>query len=85
MNLNMTNEPIAQIYFDLLEARRGAGLQKDIAISTIEQISPFPFDLFRRECEKYPKARLVFAQEEHEDQGTRGFPQLGRLVAKFRS
>ena len=55
-----------------MEARRGASLQKEIAISTIEQICPFPFDLFEAECKKYPKAKLVFVQEEHKNQGSGG-------------
>ena len=59
-------------YMRLMEARRGASLQKEIAISTIEQICPFPFDLFEAECKKYLKAKLVFVQEEHENKGSGG-------------
>ena len=46
-----------------------SGLENQIAISTIEQISPFPFDLAKEEIDKYPNAELVFAQEEHKNQG----------------
>ncbi|XP_062709580.1 2-oxoglutarate dehydrogenase complex component E1 isoform X4 [Aedes albopictus] len=33
------------------------------------QISPFPYDLIKAECAKYPNAELVWAQEEHKNQG----------------
>lgn len=33
------------------------------------QISPFPYDLIKKECAKYPDAQLVWAQEEHKNQG----------------
>merc|ERR550532_3803678 len=58
-----------KIYYDLIKARRDAGLEDKIAISTIEQISPFPFDIVKSECDKYENAELVFAQEEHKNHG----------------
>jgi len=39
-----------------------SGLDDEIAISTIEQISPFPFDLVKEECERYSDAAVVFVQ-----------------------
>ena len=38
------------------------GLESEIAISTLEQISPFPFDLVKEECDKYFNAELNFVQ-----------------------
>lgn len=35
----------------------------------LPQISPFPFDLIKREAEKYPGAELVWCQEEHKNMG----------------
>ena len=58
-----------KVYYDLIKARREAGLEDKIAISTIEQISPFPFDIVKSECDKYENAELVFAQEEHKNHG----------------
>jgi len=58
-----------KVYYDLIKARRDAGLEDKIAISTIEQISPFPFDIVKSECDKYENAELVFAQEEHKNHG----------------
>ena len=58
-----------KVYYDLLKARRDAGLEGQIAISTVEQICPFPFDQVLEECNKYSNAELVWAQEEHKNQG----------------
>lgn len=33
------------------------------------QLTPFPFDLIKEECNKYPSAQLVWCQEEHKNQG----------------
>merc|ERR1712012_911035 len=58
-----------KVYYDLIKARRDAGLEGQIAIATIEQICPFPFDIVQEECNKYSNAELVFCQEEHKNQG----------------
>ena len=39
------------------------------------QISPFPFDLVKEECAKYPNAKLVWTQEEHKNQGAWSYVQ----------
>lgn len=58
-----------RVYYDLIKARREKELDGDIAISRIEQISPFPYDLVKSECAKYPNAQISWAQEEHKNQG----------------
>lgn len=58
-----------RVYYDLTKARKDRGSENEIAIARVEQISPFPFDLVKQECEKYPNAELVWAQEEHKNQG----------------
>ena len=37
------------------------------------QISPFPYDLLRVECDRYANAQLVWAQEEHKNMGAWGY------------
>lgn len=59
-----------KVYYDLKKARSDKQLDSDIAISRVEQISPFPFDLIKQECSKYPNAEIVWAQEEHKNQGS---------------
>jgi 2-oxoglutarate dehydrogenase E1 component len=58
-----------RVYYDLTKTRRDKDLERDIAITTVEQISPFPYDLVKHECEKYPNAQIVWCQEEHKNQG----------------
>ncbi|KAK9767478.1 2-oxoglutarate dehydrogenase E1 component [Basidiobolus ranarum] len=52
-----------QVYYALLKARDQNGI-KDVAISRVEQLNPFPFDLVRDNLDKYPNAQVVWAQEE---------------------
>lgn len=59
-----------RVYYDLLKERRDRGLEKDIAIVRLEQISPFPYDLIKQEVAKYPNAQLVWSQEEHKNMGS---------------
>jgi len=74
-----------KIYYDLLKERREQGLEEQIAISTIEQISPFPFDIVKSECDKYENAELVFAQEEHKNHGAWSYclPRLQTSVGGY--
>ncbi|XP_026486032.1 2-oxoglutarate dehydrogenase complex component E1 isoform X2 [Vanessa tameamea] len=58
-----------RVYYDLLKQRRDRGLEKDIAVVRLEQISPFPYDLIKAEIAKYPNAQLVWSQEEHKNMG----------------
>ena len=37
-----------KVYYDLIKERRERGLEDKIAIHTIEQISPFPFDIMKK-------------------------------------
>ncbi|EJU03084.1 oxoglutarate dehydrogenase [Dacryopinax primogenitus] len=52
-----------QIYYQLLKEREDRGI-KDIAISRVEQLSPFPYDLLTPHLDKYPNAELQWLQEE---------------------
>ena len=64
-----------KVYYDILGARREAKLDGDIAIARLEQIAPFPYDLVKSECEKYPNAELVWVQEEHKNMGAWSYIQ----------
>jgi len=57
-----------KVYFDLLQARTDKGIN-DVAITRIEQISPFPFDMVQEEVRKYPGAEVVWCQEEPKNAG----------------
>jgi len=58
-----------KVYYDLLEGRRNDELEH-VAIIRIEQLYPFPNDLFKLEIEKYPNVEhIIWCQEEPKNQG----------------
>jgi len=58
-----------KVYYDLLEARRRAGL-RDVALVRIEQLYPFPTEEYHSVLERYAGATdLVWCQEEPQNQG----------------
>ncbi|XP_052786146.1 2-oxoglutarate dehydrogenase complex component E1-like isoform X2 [Mya arenaria] len=58
-----------KVYYDLIKEREKIDRDGTIAISRIEQISPFPFDLVKEEMLKYPNAKVAWVQEEHKNMG----------------
>ncbi|XP_055676072.1 2-oxoglutarate dehydrogenase complex component E1 isoform X8 [Falco peregrinus] len=58
-----------KVYYDLTRERKARQMEADVAITRVEQLSPFPFDLLQLEAQKYPAAELVWCQEEHKNQG----------------
>ncbi|KAJ2232019.1 2-oxoglutarate dehydrogenase E1 component [Coemansia sp. RSA 485] len=58
-----------QVYYTLLQARELNNV-RDVAISRIEQLHPFPWDLVRDHVEKYPNCEFVWAQEEPLNMGS---------------
>jgi 2-oxoglutarate dehydrogenase E1 component len=58
-----------KVYFDLLKARRAAGL-KEVAIVRIEQLYPFPTQAYEAVLRRYPAAgEIIWCQEEPQNQG----------------
>ncbi len=58
-----------KVYYDLLETRREVAL-KHVALARIEQLYPFPEDLFKAEVARYPNlTEFVWCQEEPKNQG----------------
>lgn len=58
-----------KVYYDLLENRRADELDH-VAIIRIEQLYPFPSDLFKSEVKRYPNLQqIVWCQEEPKNQG----------------
>ena len=50
-----------KVYYDLIKERRERGLESKIAIHTLEQISPFPFDIMKQVLIVYQGFPLRFA------------------------
>ncbi|XP_032868746.1 2-oxoglutarate dehydrogenase-like, mitochondrial isoform X2 [Amblyraja radiata] len=58
-----------KIYYELAKERINRNMEKEVAIIRLEQLSPFPFDLLKRETGKYPNAEIIWCQEEHKNMG----------------
>ncbi|XP_069678795.1 2-oxoglutarate dehydrogenase complex component E1-like [Periplaneta americana] len=58
-----------RVFYDLYKEREMKKLQTHIAISRIEELCPFPFDLVRAEADRYPNAEICWVQEEHKNSG----------------
>ncbi len=58
-----------KVYYDLLEARRGAEID-NVALIRLEQLYPFPYDAMTEVIKTYPNAKtVVWCQEEPRNQG----------------
>ena len=68
-----------KVYYDLLQARRDAGLD-DVAIIRLEQIYPFPLKSLARLFSRYHAARFVWCQEEPGNMGAWNF--VDRLLER---
>jgi 2-oxoglutarate dehydrogenase E1 component len=58
-----------KVYYDLLSERRARGID-DIAMVRVEELYPFPAELFAAELKRYANAREIYwVQEEPQNQG----------------
>ncbi|XP_043191296.1 2-oxoglutarate dehydrogenase, mitochondrial-like isoform X4 [Amphibalanus amphitrite] len=74
-----------KVYYDLEKAREDRGLQDQVAIVRVEQLSPFPFDEVKQQLDLYPAdADIVWAQEEAKNNGAWAFvePRFETTAAK---
>jgi len=73
-----------KVYFDLMEERDKRDIQ-DIQILRLEQLYPFPENVLALELNRFPKAELVWCQEEPENQGAWSFvaPRIEHTVAQL--
>lgn len=61
-----------KVYFDLLEARDSQGLD-DVYLMRMEQLYPFPALSLTKELNRFPKAEMIWCQEEPKNQGPWSF------------
>ena len=75
-----------KVYYDLLSTREERKI-KDVAILRLEQFYPFPDKALFEMLKRYPKADLVWCQEEPENQGAWWFldRRLEAVLAKVGS
>lgn len=70
-----------KLYYELAAQRAKAGLEGQVAIARLEQISPFPYDLVCRELERFPAAEVVWVQEEPKNMGAWSYVQPRLLTS----
>ncbi len=70
-----------KVYFDLMDEREKRG-ESRIQILRLEQLYPFPDNVLAEELKRFPKAELVWCQEEPQNQGAWTFvaPRLEALM-----
>jgi 2-oxoglutarate dehydrogenase E1 component len=61
-----------KVYFDLMEEREKRG-EGRVMILRLEQLYPFPENVLAQELSRFPKAELVWCQEEPQNQGAWNF------------
>src|SRR6201999_851674 len=73
-----------KVYFDLMEEREKRN-ENRIQILRIEQLYPFPDNVLAQELARFPKAELVWCQEEPQNQGAWNFvrTRIEDTVAKL--
>jgi 2-oxoglutarate dehydrogenase E1 component len=57
-----------KVYYDLLEAREAKGID-DVYLMRLEQLYPFPGEKLALELARFPKAEIVWCQEEPRNMG----------------
>ncbi|CCQ75436.1 2-oxoglutarate dehydrogenase E1 component [Magnetospira sp. QH-2] len=70
-----------KVYYDLLQTRRDEGLD-DVAIVRVEQLYPWPRKGVMAQLARYPKAEVVWCQEEPANMGSWTFvlPRLAHIL-----
>ncbi|HEX4270380.1 MAG TPA: 2-oxoglutarate dehydrogenase E1 component [Rhizomicrobium sp.] len=73
-----------KVYFDLMEEREKRG-ENRIQILRIEQLYPFPEGVLAQELNRFPKADIVWCQEEPQNQGAWTFvrPRIESTIAQL--
>lgn len=66
-----------KVYYDLLEEREARGLD-DTYLMRVEQLYPFPKKVLGQEIARFPKAQIVWCQEEPQNMGAWTF--VDRLI-----
>ncbi len=73
-----------KVYYDLFEEREKRA-EKRIQLLRVEQLYPFPSAALSEELRRFPKAEIVWCQEEPENQGAWTFisPRLEMVLTKI--
>ena len=63
-----------KVYYDLYEGREAAGID-DVYLLRLEQLYPFPVRALVTELSRFPRAEVVWAQEEPKNMGAWSFAE----------
>lgn len=76
---------LGKVFVDIHNARTQANKDDQIALVRVEQICPFPYDQIKSECDRFPNADIVWAQEEPKNMGAWTYvqPRLNSLLTRF--
>jgi len=71
-----------KVFVDIHRARAEAKKDDQIAVVRVEQICPFPYDQVKGECDRFPNAEIIWAQEEPKNMGAWTYvqPRLNSLL-----
>ena len=58
-----------KVYYDLYDAREKAGIN-DVYLMRLEQLYPFPVQALTEELSRFPKAKMIWCQEEPKNMGS---------------
>jgi 2-oxoglutarate dehydrogenase E1 component len=74
-----------KVYYDLFEEREKRGI-RDVYLLRIEQLYPFPVRAVSKELSRFPKADIVWCQEEPQNMGAWSFvePRIERILEDIR-
>ncbi|XP_060518004.1 2-oxoglutarate dehydrogenase-like, mitochondrial isoform X2 [Cylas formicarius] len=64
-----------KIFYEVKDILSKRKCEDKLPLIRIEQVCPFPYDLVKKECEKYQKAKIVWVQEEHKNGGCWSYVQ----------
>ena len=73
-----------KVFYDL-EAERDARGLKDVTMLRLEQLAPFPKTPLREQLSRFPKADVIWCQEEPENMGAWGYvgPRIEALIKRM--
>jgi len=71
-----------KVYYDLIAEREERGLCSEVAISRVEQLFPFPYDMLSQDIARHPNAEVTWVQEEHRNAGAWSYcqPRLENIL-----
>merc|ERR1712023_89915 len=69
-----------KVYYELRSERAKRGVD-DMALVTLEQISPFPFRQVIEDLKKYPNAEVIWCQEEPMNNGAWSYVEPRMMTA----